>query len=157
MRPLAAVVPAVMALALAAAFGGCGGGTSGADETRYVQAVNETQRAFARTLDRLSTSITATSTPRQDRRTLRSFARAVDAAVVELRHVTPPGRVKDLHGRLVGEVASYRRPIATARSAFATEDPRLIVAAQGRFVGAVTRTGERVNRTIAAINERLRS
>jgi hypothetical protein len=157
MRPLAAVVPAVLALALAAALGGCGGGTSGADETRYAQAVNEAQHGFARTLDRLSTSITATSTPRQDRRTLRSFARAVDAAVVELRRVTPPDRVKDLHGRLVGQVASYGRPIATARSAFATEDPRLIVAAQGRFVGAVTRTGERVNRTIAAINERLRS
>ena len=57
----------------------------------------------------------------------------------------------------MGEVASYGRPIATARSAFATDDPRLIVAAQGRFVGAVTRTGEQVNRTIAAINERLRS
>ena len=153
MRAFAAVVPAVLALALVAASGGCGGGTSRADETRYVEAVNQAQDGFARTLDRLSTSITA----RQDRRTLRSFARAVDAAVVELRRVSPPGRVKDLHGRLVAQVASYGRPIATARSAFAMQDPRLIIAAQGRFVGAVTRTGERVNRTIAAINERLRS
>jgi hypothetical protein len=153
MRPLAAVVLAALALASA----GCGDSTSQADETSYAQAVNRAQDGFARTLDRLSTSITATSTPQQDRRTLRSFARAVDGAVAELRRVIPPGRVEGLHGRLVAEVASYRRPIASARAALATQDPRRIIAAQGRFVGAVTRTGERVNRTIAAINARLRS
>ena len=156
MRALAAVAPAGPC-ALAAVLAGCGGGTSGAGEDRYVQAVNQAQGGFARTLDRLSTSITATSTPRQDRRTLRSFARAVDGAVAELRRATPPDRVRDLHGRLVDEVASYGRPIASARAALATQDPQRIIAAQGRFVGAVTRTGERVNRTIAAINRRLRS
>jgi hypothetical protein len=153
MRPLAAVV--LVALALASA--GCGGSTSHADETSYVQAVNRAQGGFAHTLDGLSTSITATSTPRQDRRTLRSFARAVDGAVAELRRASPPDEVKDLHGRLVGEVASYSGPIASARAALATQDPRRIVAAQGRFVGAVTRIGKRVNRTIVAINHRLRS
>src|SRR3954468_15908496 len=153
MRPLAAVV--LVALALASA--GCGGSTSHADETSYVQAVNRAQGGFTHTLDGLSTSITATSTPQQDRRTLRSFARAVDGAVADLQRVSPPDKVEDLHGRLVGEVASYRRPIASARAALATRDPRRIIAAQGRFVGAVTRTGQRVNHTIAAINDRLRS
>lgn len=150
MRPLAAVVLAAVALA------GCGDGASRADAGPYVRAVNAAQGGFARTLNRLSSSITATSTPRQDRRTLRSFAGAVDGAVADLRRVEPPGRVQALHGRLVAEVASYRPPIAAARSALATQDPRRIVAAQGRFVDAVTRTGARVNRTIDAINRRLR-
>jgi hypothetical protein len=154
-RSLPALAAALAVAALATT--GCGAAEShGGADARYVAAVNAAQDRFVRSLNRLSSTITATSTPQQDRRTLRRFEQAVDGAVAQLRHVRPPDRVRDLHARLVAEVSSYRAPIVDARRAFASGSPRRIVAAQGRFVGAVSRTGERVNGTIAAINRRLR-
>lgn len=152
---------AAVAVVLALAGGGCGGGDgttrSGADERRYVTAVNAAQNEFAQRFGRLSAQITPTSTPRQDQRTLARFEAAVDDVVRRLRAVRPPPAVRALHARLIAQIAGYRGHIAAARRAFASGDPRRVLAAQGRLSGAVRDTGERVNRTINAINARLRA
>ncbi|HSD76486.1 MAG TPA: hypothetical protein VLA98_03750 [Solirubrobacteraceae bacterium] len=153
-RRAAAALLAAAAVVLAGA--GCGGGADRSADRSYVQAVNAAQNDFADRFDRLSSRITSTSTPRQDRRTLAQFQVAVDRVVRRLRAVRPPERVRALHARLIAEISGYRAQIGAARRAFASRDPQRVLAAQGRLVGAVNATGARVNRTIDDINRRLR-
>ena len=68
----------------------------------------------------------------------------------------PPSKVEDLHRELVGEISSYGKEIDKAKSAFADGSPKAIVRAQTQLVTAVTRVSGQINRTIDAINERLR-
>jgi hypothetical protein len=149
-RVLAAVLVAVLPLGLVA----CGGDHK--QDNAYVDAVNRAQDDFKATFDRLSSRITATSTPAQDRRTLRAFRTAVDRAVVRLRAIDVPARVEGLHARLVGEIASYGRQIDRAQAAFRSRDAQAVLSAQTDLVSAVTRVSAQVNRTIDAINRKLR-
>jgi hypothetical protein len=152
--PLRAAATAALA-AVALAAPGCTDADSDA-ANGYVRAVNAAQGEFKQTFDRLATDITPTSTPQQDRRTLAAFQAAVDRTVRRLRGVRPPQGVSALHDRLIATIGGYSDHIATARRAFATREPRRIIEAQGRLVGAVERTSAAVNRTIDRINARLR-
>jgi hypothetical protein len=147
LTPLALVVVALLAA-------GCGSDTKAAND--YVDSVNKAQNQFAATFDRLSSRITSTSTAEQDRRTLEGFKAAVDKVVADLRSVKVPGKVKDLHGRLVAEIADYGKEIDKAKAAFAGNDPQAIVKAQTELVSAVTRVSAQINQTIDAINKKLR-
>lgn len=151
MRRLA---PVLAALALGVVVAGCGSDTKAAND--YVDAVNRAQNDFASTFDRLSSQITSTSTAQQDQRTLNGFKRAVDKVVGDLRAVEPPSKVEDLHRELVGEISSYGKEIDKAKSAFANGKPKAIIKAQTQLVTAVTRVSGQINRTIDAINKKLR-
>jgi hypothetical protein len=151
-RRLATVLAA---LALGVVAAGCGSDTKAANS--YVDAVNQAQNDFASTFDRLSSQITSTSTPAQDQKTLDGFKRAVDKVVGDLRAVEPPEEVEGLHGELVGEISSYGKEIDKAKSAFANGSPKAIIKAQTQLVTAVTRVSGQINRTIDAINNKLRN
>ena len=151
MRRLA---PVLAALALGVVVAGCGSDNKSANS--YVDAVNRAQNDFASTFDRLSSQITSTSTPQQDQKTLNGFKRAVDKVVGDLRAVEPPSEVKGLHGELVGEISSYGKEIDKAKSAFANGSPKTIIKAQTQLVTAVTRVSGQIDRTIDAINKKLR-
>jgi hypothetical protein len=140
------------ALALAAA--GCGDDNKASNA--YVEAVNKAQNDFAATFDRLSSRITSTSTPDQDRKTLAGFKGAVDEVVTDLRAIEAPGKVKPLHQRLVAEIAAYGTQIDRAKRAFASRNPRTIARAQTQLRGAITRVSSQINRTIDQINAKLR-
>jgi hypothetical protein len=146
-----ATVLAVLALV---AVAGCGSDNKSAND--YVDAVNRAQNDFASTFDRLSSRITSTSTPQQDQRTLDGFKRAVDKVVGDLRAVEPPDKVKPLHAELVNEISSYGKEIEKAKKAFADGKPKAIIKAQTQLVTAVTRVSGQINRTIDAINQKLR-
>jgi hypothetical protein len=154
-RSFRRAVAALAGVALTLPSAACGGGGTNAGSNRYINAVNAAQNDFAQRFNRLSTRITATSTPQQDRRTLGQFEVAVEAVVRRLRAVHPPARVEGLHRRLIAQIGGYGGQIAAARRAFASRDRQRVLAAQGRLVGAVNDTGARVNRTIDQINHRL--
>jgi len=141
-------------LGLCVVVAGCGSDSKSANE--YVDAVNRAQNDFAATFDRLSSQITSTSTPAQDQKTLAGFKRAVDKVVGDLRAVEPPSKVKQLHDELINEIASYGKEIDKAKSAFANGSPKEIIKAQTQLVTAVTRVSAQINRTIDAINKKLR-
>jgi hypothetical protein len=144
----------VLVVATALLIAGCGDDNK--QDNAYVGAVNKAQTDFASTFDRLSSRITSTSTPEQDQQTLDGFKAAVDKVVVDLRAVKVPSKVKGLHGELVGEISAYGAEIDKAKGAFAEGDPRTIVRAQTALVSAVTRVSSQINRTIDAINTKLR-
>jgi hypothetical protein len=146
--------PVLLVAALALLVCGCG--SDNRQSNAYVDAVNKAQNDFASTFDRLSKQITSKSTPEQDQRTLDGFRRAVDKVVVDLRAVEVPAKVKGLHTELVDEMSAYGREIDKAKVAFADDDPQVIVRAQSRLIGAVTRVSTQIRRTIDAMNRELR-
>jgi hypothetical protein len=147
------LIPVLVIVAVVAS--GCGGNDTKATNS-YVDSVNKAQNDFAATFDKLSSQITSTSTAQQDRKTLDGFKQAVDKVVVDLKSVTPPDKVKDLHGQLVSEISSYGTEIGKAKKAFATNDPQAIIKAQTELVSAVTQVSTKINATIDAINKKLR-
>jgi hypothetical protein len=148
---------AVLAVALATVLPVAAGCSNDVDERNaYVAAVNRAQGDFASTFDRLGAKITATSSPQQDRRTLRGFSDAVQRAVTRLRAVNPPPEVRALHRRLIASIDAYGREIDKARTAFRSTSTARIIAAQTQLISAITTVSGRINRTISQINETLK-
>ncbi len=150
LRPLALVAALILALVAA----GCGNDVE--KSNAYVDAVNKAQNDFAVTFDRLNGSITSTSTPAQDRKTLGRFQSAVADVTKRLRAVEPPEAVASLHKQLIQEIGGYGEEVAKARKAFASTDPQKVIAAQTDLVTAVTSVATRINTTIDQINKKLR-
>jgi hypothetical protein len=149
MRARAAIV-----LCLIAALAGCGGGSR--DRSDYVKALNTAQTGLAERFGALQKRISPTSTPAQDATTLRAYEGAVRTTVADLRAVDPPSGFGALHQRFVGEVAQYGTALQAARGRLRGDDPQAILAAQGRLRSAIARTGERLNATIRAINDKIK-
>jgi hypothetical protein len=147
-RPTAAALVAASLLAA-----GCGG--VDADGNRYVARVNRAQQDFANQVERLSKNITPTSSPEADRRTLRSFERAVDEVGVDLRRISPPPEVRGLHATLIHAVDGYGVEVRHATAAMSSHSPTRLRRAQHRLAQATTSFGTTINRTIEAINKRL--
>jgi hypothetical protein len=148
-------VALVAALALSLVATGCG--TDNKQKNAYVDAVNKAQTDFSTTFDKLSSRITSTSTPHQDRQTLQGFEDAIGSVVRNLRAVKAPASVKPLHQRLITEIAGYGAEIATAKKAFASRSASKIVKAQTDLVSAVTAVSAQINKTIDQINTKLRT
>jgi hypothetical protein len=148
---------AALAVALAVAVPVVAGCSDDVDERNaYVAAVNRAQTDFRSTFERLGAQITATSSPQEDRRTLRGFSDAVDRAVRRLRGVDPPPEVRTLHGRLISSIDAYGREIDKARTAFRSTNTARIIEAQTQLISAITAVSGRINRTIAEINRALK-
>ena len=146
--------PALLLLLVAAlAAAGCGSDQGRGD---YVKALNTAQTGLARRFTDLQSHITPTSSARQDRRTLQAYETAVGTTVADLRAIDPPDGFAPLHQRFVGQVAGYGTALRAARSDLDGDDPRAIIAAQGRLKSAVQRTGRQLNATIEAINKKLK-
>ncbi len=143
--------------ALVAVLGiaGCGGDDVKASNA-YVDAVNTAQNDFARTFDTLQTQITAQSSATQDRKTLQQFGDAIDGVVGDLQAVETPEKVTSLHKQLIDAIAGYGKTIEEARKAFASNDPSKVLAARTQLSTDVASTSSRINRTIDAINRKLR-
>jgi hypothetical protein len=154
--PVRRVVAALAAVLLVAS--GCGGG-SGTQETssgkRYVQRVNEAQQEFATEVAGLSSGITPSSSDAADKRTLRSFEKAVDDVALKLRRITPPSDVRGLHSRLVTAVDAYGDEVHTAVRALDSRSPARLRRAQKELNAATASFGTTLNDTIEAINTRL--
>jgi hypothetical protein len=152
------MLPLLAALALVCAIASCGGGasTDNDGDNRYVERVNKAQQDFAARVDELSQGITKTSSAARDRRTLESFEQAVDEVGGDLRAIKPPGRVRELHARLVSAVDGYGDDVQKAANAMSSRSPARLRAAQRELQQATTTFGTRLNETIEAINKQLR-
>ena len=147
-----ALLAALTAVALVVAA--CGSGDTEA-KNEYVGSVNRAQSEFQRTFEKLLPQITETSTPKEDQQTLTRFREAVDAIVADLKGIKAPEEVTALHGELVGEVSRYGTEIDTARKAFRSSDPKVIISANKKFSTAMRQTSQDITATIDQINRKL--
>ncbi len=152
MRARAGVLLALILVVVVAA--GCG---ADKDRDAYVKALNNAQTGLAQRFAALQTRITPTSNAAQDIETLRAYEAAVGTTVSDLRSVDPPEGLAPLHQRFVDEVAAYGSALRRARAELDRDDPRAILAAQGRLRSAVTAAGRRLDATIQAINQKLKA
>lgn len=144
----------LLLLTMAAVLAGCGGGDTD-EKNAYVDQVNAAQQSFATTFEQLSSRITSSSTPTEDRRTLRGFQAAVDKTTRQLEGVTPPDSVKQLHQQLIDEIGSYGDAITAFRSALGGGIVQ-ISKAQAALATKTSQTSADINRTIDRINQTLR-
>jgi hypothetical protein len=146
---------AALAAGLAAVvLAGCGSGDT-EQKNAYVDEVNQAQQRFADTFEQLSGKITSTSTPSEDRKTLKGFQTAIDETAGELEAVTPPDAVEKLHAELIDEMRSYGDAIGTFREAVGGELDE-VTRAQATLATKTSRTSSEINRTIDQINQTLR-
>jgi hypothetical protein len=143
---------ALLALILVVVAAGCGGDKA---HDSYVKALNASQTELAERFDALQSRITPTSSAGQDIKTLRAYEAAVRTTVSDLRAVDPPAGLGPLHRRFVDEVAAYGSALRKTRAELDSDDPRAILAAQGRLRSAVSAAGRRLDATIRAINQKL--
>lgn len=144
-----------LACVLALIAVGCGNDTQAAND--YVAATNQAVTSFESHFARLQTAFTATSTPKQDAKTLDRFSQSVSAVIAALKRIEPPSSVSVLHARLVAAVAGYEPVIARAKTSFRTADARSLVAARTRFSVSITQIATHITAAIEAINAKLRS
>lgn len=145
---------ALAAVLLALLLGGCGGDDV-KESNAYVDSVNIAQTRFAASFERLARDITSTSTPAQDRRTLRSITRTLEGTVADLRKIVPPEKVRAQHDELVEAIAQYGEAIGAAEEKLGGSAAQA-TAAEARLAADTARTSTRVNAAIAAINQKLR-
>src|SRR5919202_2663368 len=150
-------ISVVLIVAAAIGVSACGGAEAAKQRNTYADEVNRAQSSFAQSFRSLSRRITSTTTPGQGRRTLQGFEDAVDNVVTDLRRLDAPRDVQPLHRRLIDEIAGYGRAIHRAKLAFATGSTQRILRAQSALVSSTTAISARINRTIAAINQRLQA
>lgn len=154
----AAALLAVL-ISVAALAAGCGGGgSSGGSNAKadYVKALNRAQSGLAAKFTKLGQEITPTSSAKQDQATLTAYEGVVDSTVRQLRAIEPPSGLTALHARFVAQLSDYGTAVRTARQRIAGDDPRAILAAQGRLQASLQRTGRQLNATIEAINKTLK-
>lgn len=149
MRARSATLLAVIA---AAVLVGCGGGKGANDD--YVTALNQAQNGLLKRVTQLNTRITATSTPRQDRATLKAYETAVGTAVHDLRAIDPPSGFEDLHQQFVGEVAEYGTVVRHARDQL-SGTAKSSLAVRSTLPASLDRIAQKLNATIKAINAKL--
>jgi hypothetical protein len=142
----------LLALILAVVTAGCGGDQ---DRDAYVKALNKAQTGLTQRFTALQAQITPTSDAAHDIKTLRAYEAAVGTTVSDLRAVDPPDGLAPLHRRFVDEVAAYGSALRKAGSELNGDDPRAILAVQGRLRSAVTAAGRQLDATIQAINQKL--
>jgi hypothetical protein len=143
----------LLALILAVVVAGCGGNE---DRDAYVKALNKAQAGLTQRFTTLQSRVTPTSNAAQDSKTLRAYEAAVGVTVSDLRAVDPPDGLGPLHRRFVAQITAYGTALRKARAELNRDDPRAILAAQGRLRSAVTAAGRRLDATIQAINQKLK-
>src|SRR5689334_17622142 len=151
------LLPVLLVVAAALGLSACGADKAAERRNAYADQVNRAQSNFAQSFKSLSKRITRTTTPGRGRRTLQGFEDAVDNVVVDLRRIDAPSDLQPLHQRLISEISGYGRAIRQAKLAFATGSPQRILRAQSALVTTTTEISARINRTIAAINQRLQA
>jgi hypothetical protein len=151
------VIPVLLLVAAVLGLAACGQDKAAEQRNAYADQVNRAQSDFAQSFKSLSRRITKTTTPGRGRRTLQGFEDAVDNVVTDLRRIDAPSDLQPLHRRLIDEIAGYGQAIHRAKVAFATGSPQRILRAQSALVNSTTAISARINRTIAAINQRLQA
>jgi hypothetical protein len=155
MRARAAILLALIAAVAALVGCGSGGGAGSGAGDDYATALNQAQNGLLRRVTRINERITPTSTPAQDRATLKVYESAVDTAVRQLRGIDPPSGLEDLHQQFVGEVAEYGTVVRQARERLSSGTVKSGLAVRSTLPAALERIARKLNVTIKAINAKL--
>jgi len=135
---------------------GCGGSdTQSAND--YVKQINKVQTDFASSLSSsASTGTTSTSDPLAGaKQTFQKIDTGLTKVVSNLKGITPPDKVKDLHRQLIAEISQLDQEVKKIAASVSTGDLKKIATAQTNFASAATKLQNEFGQTINAINQKL--
>ena len=144
---------ALALLLLTFLLAGCGGDDV-QESNAYVDNVNLAQSRFASSFERLARDITSSSTPAEDRKTLRSIDATLATTVADLRKIKAPEKVRAQHDQLVEALAEYGEAVGAAEGKLGGSAEQA-TAAEARLAADTARTSTRVTAAITAINQKL--
>ncbi|HMS61253.1 MAG TPA: hypothetical protein PKD63_03165 [Solirubrobacteraceae bacterium] len=144
---------ALALLLLTFLLAGCGGDDV-QESNAYVDNVNLAQSRFASSFERLARDITSSSTPAEDRKTLRSINATLATTVADLRKIKAPEKVRAQHDQLVEALAEYEEAVGAAQGKLGGSAEQA-TAAEARLAADTARTSTRVTAAITAINQKL--
>jgi hypothetical protein len=137
----------------AAALSACGDDSQ--YKNRYIGDLTAAQLAYKETALRLGAAATTTSSPRQDQRTLDSFARAIADTIAALRRIDVPPEVVAEHRRFVEVFVTWHDEIAHFVAAIKHPTSRGVARAQRRITVANQRFNERLRQAGTDIDAKL--
>lgn len=149
-----AAVVTVAALALVVASGCGSSDTKSAND--YVKSINKIQTDFAASMNSTASTPSSSSDPMAGARaTFTKIDKGLQKVVTELKGVTPPDKVKDLHQELVREIGSLDSEVKKVANSVSTTDLKQIAAAQTSFAKAAEKLQTQFSNTIGQINQKL--
>ena len=149
----AVVTAALLSLVVAA---GCGSDTK--TSNNYVDALNKVQTDFANNVQKVGSAPSSGSDPAAAaKKTFADLKTAIDKVISDLKGVTPPDKVKDLHNQLISEMQDFNKQVQAAGDSLNSSDPQKILAAQSKFASAASSIGTKISKTISDINTKLHS
>lgn len=149
------IAPLLSLLLAAMLLVACGGSAERERKNAYVREVNAAQNEFAETVTDVSERITNKSSPKQDRKTLRSFEAAIEDVVAKLRAIDVPEDVQAEHKQLTEAMAGFGTEISKATDALDRPTTRSIAEAQRAITTATQNVNGQIDAAIAAINSKL--
>jgi cytochrome c556 len=142
--------------ALALVVSGCGSNDTQAAND-YISKINKVQADFANSLSSgASTGTTSASDPLAGAKaTFREIDDGLTKVVANLKAITPPDKVRELHQQLVTEISQLDREVKKIEASVSTGDLKKIAAAQTNFASAAARLQNQFGQTIDSINQKL--
>jgi hypothetical protein len=138
----------VTALALSLVVtAGCGGDTKNNND--YVKAVNKAQADFVDSLGKTGTSGSV-------EQRFQSIQDAIGKVISDIKAVTPPDEVKDLHQEVIDEMTQLRGEVGDLSDAIKVNDLKKLEAAQEKFTTDATELQTKFQNTVNEINQKLR-
>lgn len=137
---MARIVFLAALLIAAVALAACGDDSSEAD--RYVRELTAAQTSFQQTAIELGAQPTNDTTPRQDRRTLTSYADAIEDTIAALRAIDAPPEVEPEHRELVGAFVTWHDDIERFIAAIDKPTARGLRRARRRIAAATVTFNE---------------
>src|SRR6478672_9375090 len=111
------VVALLSSLVVAA---GCGSDAKSAND--YVKSINTAQTEFAASINEAQTG---TGTGAEGiAETFTKMDAAINKVITDLKGITPPDKVKDLHNELIAELESFDKSVTEAGQALKSKDPQ---------------------------------
>jgi len=154
--PTAARVASILTMVLATlAVAACGGADETEQKNAYVRQVNAVQSEFASNVTTVSSAITAKSSAKEDRASLRRFEAAIKDVVGDLEKIDVPEGVMSEHRQLVAAMNAFGTGIASANAALRDPTTRTLDLAQQRISSATQTVNTKIDAAIAAINTKL--
>lgn len=147
---------AVVTAAALSLFVAAGCGNSDAKKSNdYVKAINRVQTDFANNVQKVGSASAGSDPAAAAKKTFADLKAAIDKAVSDLKGVTPPDKVKTLHGQLISEMTKFDDQVKAAGDSLSSKNPRTILKAQEKFASAASSLGTQISQTIGQINKTL--
>jgi outer membrane murein-binding lipoprotein Lpp len=150
--PMRTITITVLAALLLA---GCGAAKKPNKADLYVKAVDRDQKAFADAFEEAVNDLATSTSAAGDAQLLRKGATAISVEAGKLAKITPPPKVRRLHGQLIALIRKYATTLRSAAGLVATGRPADFAHAKRMLVDASKATDSQFNQLVGEINTRL--